>query len=156
MVYSRLSAGVEDITIGAIAGIHAQLRFGPVRGGGEVILKSVEIYEGGSTVAQSTEIAQTGARMAICNGICRSGGGRKPIAASGSRWSKCSYAEAKAILLELERWLRRLNESAADSLREAFEELLTLQRLKGPALLRQTLHSASRMSILTRIFPLDG
>ncbi len=34
-------------------------------------------------------------------------------------------------------------ESAADSLREAFEELLTLHRLKVPALLRQTLHSTN-------------
>ena len=47
------------------------------------------------------------------------------------------------MLTELERWLRRLNESAADSLREAFEELLTLHRLKVPALLRQPLHSTN-------------
>ncbi len=47
------------------------------------------------------------------------------------------------MLTELERWLRRLNESATDSLREAFEELLTLHRLKVPALLRQTLHSTN-------------
>ncbi len=53
------------------------------------------------------------------------------------------YAEAKAMLLELERWLRTLNESAADSLREAFEELLTLHRLKVPALLRNTLYSTN-------------
>ncbi len=54
-----------------------------------------------------------------------------------------SYTEAKAMLTELERWLRRLNESAADSLREAFEEVLTLHRLKVPALLRRTLHSTN-------------
>ena len=59
-----------------------------------------------------------------------------------------SYAEAKAMLMELERWLRRLNESAADSLREAFEELLTLHRLKVPALLRQTLHSTNPIESL--------
>ena len=53
------------------------------------------------------------------------------------------YAEAKAMLLELERWLRTLNESAADSLREAFEELLTLHRLKVPARLRKTLYSTN-------------
>jgi len=53
------------------------------------------------------------------------------------------YAEAKAMLTELERWLRTLNESAADSLREAFEELLTLHRLKVPALLRKTLYSTN-------------
>ncbi len=54
-----------------------------------------------------------------------------------------SYAEAKAMLTDLERWLRALNESAADSLREAFEELLTVHRLKVPALLRRTLHSTN-------------
>ncbi len=47
------------------------------------------------------------------------------------------------MLTELERWLRRLNESAAASLQEAFEELLTLHRLKVPALLPQTLYSTT-------------
>ena len=47
------------------------------------------------------------------------------------------------MLLELERWLRTLNESAADSLREAFEELLTLHHLKVPARLRKTLYSTN-------------
>lgn len=50
-----------------------------------------------------------------------------------------SYADAKKMLLELEKWLRSKNESAADSLLEAFNELLTLHRLKVPALLRKTL-----------------
>lgn len=54
-----------------------------------------------------------------------------------------SYAEAKAMLLEFERWLRGLNESAADSLLEAFEELLTLHRVQVPALLRRTLYSTN-------------
>lgn len=49
------------------------------------------------------------------------------------------YDDAKAMLLELEVWLRSKNESAADSLLEAFEELLTVHRLKVPALLRKTL-----------------
>jgi putative transposase len=50
-----------------------------------------------------------------------------------------SYDDAKSMLKELEKWLRQKNESAADSLLEAFEELLTLHRLKIPALLRKTL-----------------
>jgi putative transposase len=50
-----------------------------------------------------------------------------------------TYADAKAMLKELEKWLRAKNESAADSLLEAFEELLTLHRLKVPALLRKSL-----------------
>ena len=53
------------------------------------------------------------------------------------------YAEARQMLLELEAWLRTKNESAADSLLEAFEELLTVHRLKVPALLRKTLLSTN-------------
>ena len=47
------------------------------------------------------------------------------------------------MLLEFEKWLRSINESAADSLKEALEEILTLHRLKVPALLRKTLHSTN-------------
>lgn len=54
-----------------------------------------------------------------------------------------SYADATQMLRELERWLQTKNESAAASLREAFEELLTLHRLKVPALLRKTLMSTN-------------
>lgn len=54
-----------------------------------------------------------------------------------------SYNDAKKMLEEFEGWLRTINESAADSLLEAFEELLTLHRLKVPALLRKTLHSTN-------------
>jgi transposase-like protein len=57
--------------------------------------------------------------------------------------AQTSYADARRMLLELEAWLRTKNESAADSLLEAFEELLTLHRLKVPALLRQTLRSTN-------------
>jgi putative transposase len=54
-----------------------------------------------------------------------------------------SYREAKKMLEEFGRWLRNINESAADSLVEALEEVLTLHRLKVPALLRKTLHSTN-------------
>jgi transposase-like protein len=50
-----------------------------------------------------------------------------------------SYWDAKKMLNELEGWLRKKNESAADSLLEAFEELLTLHRLKIPPMLRTSL-----------------
>lgn len=50
-----------------------------------------------------------------------------------------SYWDAKNMLKELEGWLRKKNESAADSLLEAFEELLTLHRLKIPPMLRTSL-----------------
>ena len=53
------------------------------------------------------------------------------------------YKDARQMLLEFERWLRGINESAADSLLEAIEEILTLHRLKIPALLRKTLHSTN-------------
>lgn len=54
-----------------------------------------------------------------------------------------SYEDAHLMLLDFEKWLRNKNESAADSLLEAFEEILTLHRLKVPALLRRTLHSTN-------------
>ena len=54
-----------------------------------------------------------------------------------------SYADARRMLRELEAWLRTTNESAADSLVEAFEEFLTLHRLQVPALLRKTLLSTN-------------
>ena len=50
--------------------------------------------------------------------------------------------------LELEAWLRTKNESAADSLLEAFEELLTVHRLKVPAWLRKTLLSTNPIESL--------
>lgn len=54
-----------------------------------------------------------------------------------------SYPDAKRMLKDFEHWLSQLNESAAESLREAREEILTLHRLKVPALLRKTLHSTN-------------
>ena len=54
-----------------------------------------------------------------------------------------SYADARRMLLELEAWRQTKNESAAEALLEAFEELLTLHRLKVPVLLRKTLLSTN-------------
>ena len=53
------------------------------------------------------------------------------------------YEDARQMLLEMEKWLRGINESAADSLCEAMEEILTLHRLKVPGILRKTLHSTN-------------
>jgi putative transposase len=53
------------------------------------------------------------------------------------------YEDARQMLVDMEKWLRSINESAADSLLEAIEEILTLHRLKVPALLRKTLHSSN-------------
>ncbi len=54
-----------------------------------------------------------------------------------------SYEDACQMLLDMEKWLRGINESAADSLMEAIEEILTLHRLKVPGLPRKTLHSTN-------------
>lgn len=62
------------------------------------------------------------------------------------------YKQAEKMLRELEKWLREINESAADSLLEAFNDLLTLHRLKVPALLRKTLHSTNPIeSLFSRV-----
>lgn len=53
------------------------------------------------------------------------------------------YEDAMQMLKEFERWLRKLNESAANSLLEALDEILTLHRLRVPALLRKVLHSTN-------------
>ena len=53
------------------------------------------------------------------------------------------YADAKKMLRELEKWLRGINESAADSLNEAFEELLTLHRIKVSGKLRKVLYTTN-------------
>jgi putative transposase len=58
------------------------------------------------------------------------------------------YADTRPMLLELEAWLRTRNESAAESLLEAFEELLTLHRLKVPVLLRKSLLSTNPIESL--------
>ncbi len=54
-----------------------------------------------------------------------------------------SYEDASQMLLNMEQWLRSINESAADSLMEAIEEILTVHKLKVPGLLRKTLHSTN-------------
>ncbi len=54
-----------------------------------------------------------------------------------------SYAEAQDELASLEKWLRGINESAADSLLEAGDALLTVHRLKVPALLRKSLYTTN-------------
>jgi len=54
-----------------------------------------------------------------------------------------SYEEAKTALKNFKQWLTGINESAARSLEEALEEVLTLHRLDVPELLRKTLHSTN-------------
>lgn len=54
-----------------------------------------------------------------------------------------SYVNARQMLLDFEKWMGGINESAADSLLDAIEETLTLHRLKVPGLLRKTLHSTN-------------
>lgn len=54
-----------------------------------------------------------------------------------------AYDDAYRMLRDFEKWLRNINESAAGSLLEALEDILTLHRLKVPALLRKTLTSTN-------------
>jgi len=54
-----------------------------------------------------------------------------------------TYTDARKMLKEFETWLRGINESAADSLLEAMEELLTLHRLKVPKALRTSLYTTN-------------
>jgi putative transposase len=54
-----------------------------------------------------------------------------------------SYGDAKAELLKLEKWLRGVNPSAANSLLEALEEILLLHRLKVPEELRRVLSTTN-------------
>ncbi len=68
---------------------------------------------------------------------------RKRNGSKVSALEQNSYTDAKQMLLDFEKWLRSINESAADSLREALEEVLTLHRLKVTALLRKTLISTN-------------
>lgn len=58
------------------------------------------------------------------------------------------YQEAKEAMKDFEAWLGKINESSARSLREAQEGLLTLHRLKVPALLRLPLHSTNPIESL--------
>lgn len=53
------------------------------------------------------------------------------------------YEDAKQALLEFEKWLRAINESSANSLKDTIEELLTLHRLKIPPKFRKTLHTTN-------------
>lgn len=54
-----------------------------------------------------------------------------------------SYEDAKEELKKLENWLEGINPSAAESLKECQEELLTTHRLEIPSLLRKTIHSTN-------------
>lgn len=53
------------------------------------------------------------------------------------------YSDAKAELLKMEKWLRGINPSAANSLLEALEEILTLHRLNAPEEIRKILSTTN-------------
>ena len=61
------------------------------------------------------------------------------------------------MLLDMEKWLRGINESAADSLMEAIEEIRTLHRLKVPCIVRKTFHSTNPIkSMFIRVRDCEG
>ena len=82
-------------------------------------------------------------RIATSNATCPNATASGHTTSSRPPLEQNSYKDAKKMLQEFERWLRGINESAADSLLEALEEVLTLHRLKVPALLRKSLHSTN-------------
>lgn len=53
------------------------------------------------------------------------------------------YSDAKSELLKMEKWLRGINPSAANSLLEALEEILTLHRLNTPEEIRKILSTTN-------------
>lgn len=53
------------------------------------------------------------------------------------------YSDAKSELLKMEKWLRGINPSAANSLLEALEEILTLHRLNAPEEIRKILSTTN-------------
>ena len=54
-----------------------------------------------------------------------------------------SFEDARGMLEDMKRWLKEINESAADSLQEAIQDILTVHRLKITGLLKKTLYSTN-------------
>lgn len=62
------------------------------------------------------------------------------------------YNDARGMLRDFEKWLRSINASAADSLLEAFDELLTLHRLGISSVLRKVLWTTNPIeSMFSRV-----
>ena len=58
-------------------------------------------------------------------------------------WGLTEYEQAKKALEKVVQYLEGLSPAAAKSLREAFEETLTIHRLKMPKRMRQTFRSTN-------------
>ena len=68
-----------------------------------------------------------------------------------------SYEDAKEELKQMEEWLKKINPSAAESLVEGQEELLTVHRLEVHTLLRKSLYSTNPIeSMLSQVSHLHG
>ena len=61
-----------------------------------------------------------------------------------------SYKDAKKMLQEFERWLRDINESAADSLLEALEEVLELAPVSWTCLLSNSVRFQESVFVFDR------
>ena len=67
------------------------------------------------------------------------------------------YKDAKEELKRMEEWLKKINPSAAESLLEGQEELLTVHHLEVPTLLRKSLYSTNPIeSMLSQVSHLHG
>ncbi len=58
-------------------------------------------------------------------------------------WAMTEYEEAKSALTKVVEWLEGMNESAAESLREGFEQTLTVHKLGVTGTLRKTLQTTN-------------
>lgn len=110
-----------------------------VTDGGSGLLKALRARVGTKRVPQRCAIHKSRNRQRHLAKLYRPEAHRRLMTAL----EQMSYADARRMLPEVEAWLRTKNESAAASLREACEELVTLHRLKVPALLRKTLLSTN-------------
>ncbi len=72
-------------------------------------------------------------------------------------WKASQYVDARRELQKIQSWLAGYSESAAASLEEAFEDLLTVYRMKLPERLRRSLNSTNLIeSVYSRAGDLMG
>ncbi len=109
-------------------GIHKALK---MRFGANLLLQRCTVHKCRNIEKQLPEQYRKGARMRYNRAIGMS-----------------TYEDAKKGLQELKKWLQGVNESAANSLLEGFDELLTLHKLNIPTKLRSSLRSTNAIESL--------
>ena len=102
-----------------------------MRFGKSLVLQRCTVHKCRNIESHLPEQYRRGARMRYNRAIGRS-----------------TYEDAKKGLTALEKWLQGINESAAKSLREAFDDLLTLHKINIPIALRTALRSTNAIESL--------